>query len=146
MPSLIEDPLCERFKRQKLRRPPSERLWLLRRDAKLLRKKCWRRPQAPAVLPGLPSSSTWASGASPVTPGGNGASVWAKPAQGKVATQPVSSSKKTLQQIQKEEESRKQRAAAQAAAAASAFGAAVPVPSAGKRYADLAGKTNPIHV
>jgi PERQ amino acid-rich with GYF domain-containing protein len=99
--------------------------------------------QSPAVQPGLPSSSTWASGASPVTPSTANASVWIKPAATKVAAQPTPSSKKTLQQIQKEEEARKQRATAQAVAAANAFGAAVPAPSAGKRYADLASKSTP---
>jgi PERQ amino acid-rich with GYF domain-containing protein len=98
--------------------------------------------QSPAVQPGLPSSSNWASGASPVTPAGAAASVWgSKPATGKVATPSGSMSKKTLQQIQKEEEARKQRAVAQAAAAANAVGVAAPPPSGGKRYADLAGKT-----
>jgi PERQ amino acid-rich with GYF domain-containing protein len=54
-------------------------------------------------------------------------------------------SKKTLQQIQKEEEARKQRAVSQAAASATVLGnVAVPAPSAGKRYADLAGKTTTI--
>jgi PERQ amino acid-rich with GYF domain-containing protein len=99
--------------------------------------------QSPAVQPGLPSSSTWASGASPVTPSATNASVWTKPAATKVAAQPTPSSKKTLQQIQKEEEARKQRATAQAVAAANAFGAAAPPASAGKRYADLASKTTP---
>jgi PERQ amino acid-rich with GYF domain-containing protein len=60
-----------------------------------------------------------------------------------VSTPTTAASKKTLQQIQKEEEARKQRAVAQAAAAASAFGVVAPAPSAGKRYADLAGKTTP---
>jgi PERQ amino acid-rich with GYF domain-containing protein len=53
-------------------------------------------------------------------------------------------SKKTLQQIQKEEEARKQRAVAQAAAAANVLGVTAPAPSAGKRYADLAGKSTPV--
>jgi PERQ amino acid-rich with GYF domain-containing protein len=102
--------------------------------------------QSPVVQPGLPSSSTWASSASPVTPIGAAASVWgAKPAAGKVITPSGSMSKKTLQQIQKEEEARKQRAVSQAAASATVLGnVAVPAPSAGKRYADLAGKTTTI--
>ncbi|KAH7562869.1 hypothetical protein BM1_02389 [Bipolaris maydis] len=100
--------------------------------------------QSPAVQPGLPSSSTWASGASPVTPSASNASVWTKPVASKVAAQPTPSSKKTLQQIQKEEEARKQRAAAQSVAAANVFGSPVPPPSAGKRYADLAGKSTPV--
>lgn len=95
------------------------------------------------ALPGLPSTANWASGASPATPVGPGASAWTKPVASKVAPQPTPNSKKTLQQIQKEEEARKQRAVAQAAAAASTAGAAAPTPSAGKRYADLAGKGAP---
>ncbi|OAL47481.1 hypothetical protein IQ07DRAFT_646419 [Pyrenochaeta sp. DS3sAY3a] len=99
--------------------------------------------QSPAIQPGLPSSSTWASGASPITPGGaTGSSVWAKPLAGKTVTPSTPNSKKTLQQIQKEEEARKQRVAAQAAAA-SGFGIPAPVTAAGKRYADLAGKSSP---
>jgi PERQ amino acid-rich with GYF domain-containing protein len=113
-----------------------------RREA--FEKEMQAQTQSPVVQPGLPSSSTWASGASPVTPGGASASVWgAKPAPGKVATPSGSMSKKTLQQIQKEEEARKQRAVAQAAAAATAFGVVAPAPSAGKRYADLASKAQP---
>jgi PERQ amino acid-rich with GYF domain-containing protein len=113
------------------------------------RREAWEKElaaqaQSPAVQPGLPSSSTWASGASPVTPNAASASVWTKPVA-KVAATPTPSSKKTLQQIQKEEEARKHRAAAQAVAAANAAGgAAAPVASpAGKRYADLASKSGP---
>jgi PERQ amino acid-rich with GYF domain-containing protein len=114
-----------------------------RREA--FEKELLAQTQSPVVQPGLPSSSTWASGASPVTPGGAAASVWgAKPASGKVSTPSGSMSKKTLQQIQKEEEARKQRAVAQAAASASVFGVTAPPPSAGKRYADLAGKSTPV--
>jgi PERQ amino acid-rich with GYF domain-containing protein len=110
-----------------------------RREA--FEKELLAQTQPPFVQPGLPSSSTWASGASPVTPSGNAASVWGgKPAVGKVVTPSGSMSKKTLQQIQKEEEARKQRAVAQATAAATVFGVTAPAPSAGKRYADLAGK------
>ncbi|KAF2456230.1 hypothetical protein BDY21DRAFT_386652 [Lineolata rhizophorae] len=98
--------------------------------------------QQPA--PGLPSSSTWASGQSPV--GGSAPqSAWTKPLAGKVTS--TAPAKKTLQQIQKEEEARKQRAAAAAANAASAAttAAIAPAPShpGGKRYADLASKTGP---
>jgi PERQ amino acid-rich with GYF domain-containing protein len=71
--------------------------------------------------------------------------VWgAKPATGKVSAPSASTSKKTLQQIQKEEEARKQRAIAQAAVAANQLGVVAPSPSGGKRYADLAGKTTPL--
>ncbi|KAF2279239.1 uncharacterized protein EI97DRAFT_498755 [Westerdykella ornata] len=113
-----------------------------RREA--MEKEMAARVHSPAAQPGLPSSSTWASGASPNTPVG-GQSAWAKPAAGKAPQGPVA--KKTLQQIQKEEEQRKQRAAAAAAANAAAntanYGAASTVLSAGKRYADLASKQTP---
>lgn len=99
--------------------------------------------QATAAQPGLPSSSTWASGASPITPSATNASVWAKPLAGKIASQPGTNGKKTLQQIQKEEEARKQRAAAQAAAATTTFGSTPQPASTGKRYADLASKNAP---
>jgi len=99
--------------------------------------------QSPAVQYGLPTTSTWASGASPATPSAPSAPVWgAKPAN--VSTPTTASSKKTLQQIQKEEEARKQRAIAQANATATVLGVVAAPPVAGKRYADLAGKTNPI--
>ncbi|KAK8233114.1 hypothetical protein HDK77DRAFT_413807 [Phyllosticta capitalensis] len=95
--------------------------------------------------PGLPSSSNWASGASPVnTPGTP--SAWAKATATK--TPGAAPAKKTLQQIQKEEEARKQRAAAAAASAAAAATTPVGVSqaiSAGKRYADLASKQAPIN-
>jgi PERQ amino acid-rich with GYF domain-containing protein len=115
-----------------------------RREA--FEKELLAQTQSPVVQPGLPSSSTWASGASPVAPSGAAASVWgAKPAAGKVITPSGSMSKKTLQQIQKEEEARKQRAVTQAAASATVLGSvAAPAPSAGKRYADLAGKTTAV--
>ena len=97
-------------------------------------------PIAPS--PGLPSSSIWGSGTSPVTPASAAPSAWAKPFSGK--TPPVPSApnaKKTLAQIQKEEEGRKQRAAAAAAAnAANTVAGSVAGLSTGKRYADLAGK------
>ncbi|KAH8723650.1 hypothetical protein GQ44DRAFT_740880 [Phaeosphaeriaceae sp. PMI808] len=113
-----------------------------RREA--FEKELLAQTQSPVIQPGLPSSSTWASGASPITPGAAAAPVWgAKPAVGKVSTPSGTVSKKTLQQIQKEEEARKQRAIAQATAASSVFGTVVPAPSAGKRYADLASKTGP---
>ncbi|KAF2472888.1 uncharacterized protein BDR25DRAFT_12289 [Lindgomyces ingoldianus] len=101
--------------------------------------------QSPAAQPGLPSSSTWASGASPITPGGASQSAWAKPLAGKAPSQQGTATKKTLQQIQKEEEARKQRAAAAAATASAvnAFGASNQGLSSGKRYADLASKHTP---
>ncbi|KAJ5225977.1 hypothetical protein N7468_007202 [Penicillium chermesinum] len=91
--------------------------------------------QAQAV-PGLPSSSTWASSGSPATPTSTAGSVWSNKAQ---PTPAASTAKKTLAQIQKEEEARKQRLAV---AAASAAQTATPSPpaSVGKRYADLASK------
>ena len=97
--------------------------------------------QTSAPAPGLPSTAGWARGGSPGNSSSAGAaSAWTKPASGKpsVAT-PVTTTKKTLAQIQKEEESRKQRAAT--AAAANAANTTAPVTaSGGKRYADLAGK------
>ncbi|EXJ95633.1 hypothetical protein A1O1_00755 [Capronia coronata CBS 617.96] len=104
--------------------------------------------QAPASapVPGLPSTSTWGSSASPVTAGTpQSASVWAKQAPAKVNVGVNVPVKKTLAQIQKEEETRKQRAAA-AAAAASAAAANTGSPASaagGKRYADLASKVAP---
>jgi PERQ amino acid-rich with GYF domain-containing protein len=98
--------------------------------------------QAAAVAaqpqPGLPSTSTWASGQSPG--GATPASVWAKPAVSKAPGINVAAPKKTLQQIQKEEEARKQRAAAAASAASAANSMASTQSAAGKRYADLIGK------
>ena len=92
--------------------------------------------------PGLPSSSTWASGASPVSASSTAPSAWSKPLAGKVTGPPAVGSKKTLQQIQKEEEARKQRAATAVAHASAANPAlaAIPVAPSGKRYADLASK------
>ena len=100
-----------------------------------------------APAPGLPSSSTWGSGTSPVTPTTAGASAWAKPLAGKPTAGAVEGgTKKTLSQIQKEEEARKQKVAAAATAASVASvtnnggdGVMSGVPG-GKRYADLAGK------
>ena len=95
-----------------------------------------------APAPGLPSSANWAK---PATPTATGPSAWVKPAVGKapVAT-PVTSTKRTLAQIQKEEEVRKNRAAAAAnAAATNAATTSANVPLAGgKRYAD-ASKNGP---
>jgi PERQ amino acid-rich with GYF domain-containing protein len=87
---------------------------------------------AAAQNPGLPSTSTWASGSN--APPAN-SSVWSKPAP--VARNAPAISKKTLAQIQKEEEARKTKVTQTATAA---------VPSAsgtGKRYADLASKNAP---
>lgn len=105
----------------------------------VLEKELIAQATAAAPAPGLPLTSTWASGASPVTPSASSTpSAWAaKQAAGKVAAS--TGSKKTLQQIQKEEEARKQRAAA-AVAASSPVAGAPPSLSSGKRYADLASK------
>ncbi len=89
----------------------------------------------PAVpLPGLPTTSTWGSGASPATP--VSVSPWAKSTVSKPqATHGNAASKKTLADIQREEEARKQKLAAAHAALTQ------PAPTTGgKRYADLAGK------
>lgn len=112
-----------------------------RREA--MEKELLAQAQSPAAQPGLPSSSTWASGASPITPGGGNQSVWTKPAPGKAPGPQGASAKKTLQQIQKEEEARKQRAAAAAASSAANYGVPTQGLSSGKRYADLAGKHTP---
>ncbi|RPB11824.1 hypothetical protein P167DRAFT_575016 [Morchella conica CCBAS932] len=97
--------------------------------------------QPPPPAPGLPSTATWATSPSG-TPSSSQASAWAKPLV-KANTLPTGGAKKTLQQIQKEEELRKAKAVAAAAAAAQATQnvAAHPTPAGGKRYADLAGKT-----
>ncbi|TVY32524.1 GYF domain-containing protein [Lachnellula subtilissima] len=90
-------------------------------------------PLAPA--PGLPTTSTWGSTASPATPT-NASSVWAKPAISTItAPSKSANSKKTLADIQREEELRKQKLAAAAAASQPAS------VSGGKRYADLASKS-----
>lgn len=115
-----------------------EELAIIARRA-LAEQERMHQPAAPS--PGLPSSSIWGSGTSPVTPS-SGASAWAKPIAGKPTPVPVvANAKKTLAQIQKEEEARKQRAAAAAAAnAANTAAGTVAGLSTGKRYADLAGK------
>jgi PERQ amino acid-rich with GYF domain-containing protein len=95
------------------------------------------RNQPVAQAPGLPTTSTWGSSASPVT-SANVPSAWAKPAnKSQTPAGASSSSKKTLADIQKEEELRKQKLAAASAAMV------IPGQSSlagGKRYADLAGK------
>ena len=95
---------------------------------------------APQPQPGLPTSSTWGSGQSPVTPGSAGASAWTKPFTGKTTGSGSASQGKTLAQIQKEEEARKKMAAAKASTTAAAGASTAPPLSSGKRYADLAGK------
>ncbi|RDL30795.1 GYF protein [Venustampulla echinocandica] len=88
-----------------------------------------------APAPGLPTTSTWGSTASPSNPAAT-VSPWAKstPSKAPVASN-ASSTKKTLADIQREEQLRKQKLAA-------ATAAAQPAPVAtGKRYADLASKT-----
>lgn len=101
------------------------------------------RQNAPQIAPapGLPSSANWAKPATPTA--ATGPSAWAKPTASKAAVAtPVTSTKRTLAQIQREEEVRKNKAAA--AAAANATNAAAPAPLAGgKRYADLASKVAP---
>ena len=100
---------------------------------------------APQPAPGLPTSSTWGSGQSPITPGSAGASAWAKPLAGKPSGSGSAGAGKTLAQIQKEEEARKKvAAAAKASTTAAAVGVgATPPLSSGKRYADLASKSAP---
>ncbi|KAK0622012.1 hypothetical protein B0T17DRAFT_509305 [Bombardia bombarda] len=95
------------------------------------------REKASAIITGLPATSTWGTGVSPVTTPTTG-SAWKQPAVSKGTVAGVASgatpSKKTLADIQREEELRKQKAARDVAAIASA-GSAL-----GKRYADLASK------
>jgi PERQ amino acid-rich with GYF domain-containing protein len=95
------------------------------------------RNQPVAQAPGLPTTSTWGSSASPVTPV-NAPSAWAKPvAKTQASTATIAANKKTLADIQKEEELRKQKIAAASAATAMPGQSNI---SGGKRYADLAGK------
>ncbi|CAK7275385.1 kinesin-like protein [Sporothrix epigloea] len=116
-------------------------------EAALLRE---REKAAAMVAPGLPTSSTWGNG----TPNATGsaiaappASPWAKSASAKPATAApaaggvgtsASDKKKTLADIQREEEARKQKAKELAAQSPLS-----PSPYAGKRYADLAGRSQP---
>jgi PERQ amino acid-rich with GYF domain-containing protein len=87
--------------------------------------------------PGLPSSANWASSPTSTAPA---ASVWGAKIAPR-AVQTPSTTKKTLQQIQKEEEARKQRAVTAAATAPATNGQPAPgLLSSGKRYADLASK------
>ena len=95
--------------------------------------------QQSAPAPGLPSSANWAKPATPTAPSGPGA--WAKPAAGKAAVAtPVTSTKRTLAQIQREEEVRKNKAAV---AVANAVNIAPTPLAGGKRYAELASKVAP---
>ncbi|KAI0015008.1 hypothetical protein F4780DRAFT_765908 [Xylariomycetidae sp. FL0641] len=97
------------------------------------------REKSTVAAPGLPTSSTWGAG-SPVSASAT-ASPWSKPAAVKTAAPGLSAAaqaadkKKTLADIQREEEARKQKAKEVAAQTGVAS-------SAGKRYADLASKTN----
>lgn len=106
-----------------------------------LEKETTTQPVAPA--PGLPSSSTWASGDPLPSPSVSGPSAWAKATTAKPAS--ISGpTKKTLLQIQKDEEAADKRRKALAAAATAANNggaknAATAAIPAGKRYADLAG-------
>ena len=117
-------------------------------EAALLRE---REKAAAAVAPGLPTSSTWGNG-TPVASGtaiaAAPASPWAKTANvksiavasaaGGATHTSASDKKKTLADIQREEEARKQKTrelASQSPLASS--------PYAGKRYADLASRSQP---
>jgi PERQ amino acid-rich with GYF domain-containing protein len=111
----------------------------LEQEAAALRER--EKAAAAATNSGLPATSTWGTGSPVGAPAG---SPWKQPAALKsavaVAASGNSNSKKTLAEIQREEELRKQKAAKEAAAAAQA--STTPVPSMGKRYADLASKTS----
>ncbi|GAB7359124.1 hypothetical protein MBLNU230_g5192t1 [Neophaeotheca triangularis] len=116
-----------------------------RRSAAQREMEAQAQAQQSAPAPGLPASSKWATGAagSPGTPTGAGASPWGAKVVHKAAT-PANT--KSMAQIQKEEEARKNKLAAAAAAAAAAKAPSqtqnVPPPSAGKSYANLAGKVS----
>ena len=92
---------------------------------------------APTVAPGLPSTSTWGSTASPITPVTPTASIWGKGGNNRAVSSSTTATKKTLAQIQAEEEKRKQKAAAETSAK---LASSMPVPAGGKRYAELASK------
>ncbi|KAI9819335.1 MAG: hypothetical protein M1832_004040 [Thelocarpon impressellum] len=108
----------------------------------LLEQERTNQPTAATPAPGLPTSSTWGSGTSPVTATGSTMSAWAKPLAGKgKAAQGGAGMKKSLSQIQREEETRKQKlAAANGASSAAAAPTAGQGGPGGKRYADLASK------
>ena len=95
-------------------------------------------PVPPA--PGLPSTSNWATGGTSTNAAiSASSSVWSKGIATKAASTTSSAAgKKTLAQIQKEEEARKQRQSS--AANQQNISNNNVIPSAGKRYADLAGK------
>ncbi|KAI2633524.1 hypothetical protein GGS26DRAFT_50118 [Hypomontagnella submonticulosa] len=133
-PSLKEIQQAEALKAAK-----AEEAAALARRAMLEQEAAREREKAAAAAPGLPTSSTWGT-ASPVS-AGPASSPWAKPTPGKApASGPsaqiqVSDKKKTLADIQREEEARKQKAKETSVQAGLAS-------AAGKRYADLASKTN----
>ncbi|KAI2774491.1 hypothetical protein F4815DRAFT_487616 [Daldinia loculata] len=133
-PSLKEIQQAEAQKAAK-----AEEAAALARRALLEQEAAREREKVAAAAPGLPTSSTWGT-ASPVNPS-TASSPWAKPAPGKTpaagptAQAQILDKKKTLADIQREEEARKQKAKE----VASQTG---PVSSVGKRYADLASKTN----
>lgn len=135
-PSLREIQEAEAKKAAKLE---AERRAALEKEAALAKE----REKVNAVLPGLPTTSTWGSG----SPAPSTSSPWAKPGVIKAAATPVTPTggerKKTLAEIQREEEAlaRKQKAAKEQQAAQSA--AAAGISSMGKRYAELASKTGP---
>jgi PERQ amino acid-rich with GYF domain-containing protein len=108
----------------------------------LLVQQAANQPTPPA--PGLPSTATWATSPS-ATPTTGSTSAWAKPLQ-KSNTLPSQGTKKSLSQIQREEEARKAKAAAALAASVSQAAAQIPAAqiTGGKRYADLASKSQPI--
>jgi PERQ amino acid-rich with GYF domain-containing protein len=135
-PSLKEIQEAEAKKAAKLE---AERRAAQEKEAALAKE---REKANPAVLPGLPTSSTWGSS----SPAPSVSSPWSKPSTvkaGAVATPVTPTSgdrKKTLAEIQREEEARKQKAVKeQASQTAAAAGAS----NLGKRYAELASKTGP---
>ncbi|KAI1299558.1 hypothetical protein F5Y03DRAFT_365742 [Xylaria venustula] len=133
-PSLKEIQQAEALKAAK-----AEEAAALARRVMLEQEAAREREKTVAAAPGLPTSSTWGT-ASPVSTGPV-SSPWIKPVAGK-GTAPAASTanlssdkKKTLADIQREEEARKQKV--RDIAVQSGLSS-----SGGKRYADLASKTN----
>lgn len=107
-----------------------------------LEKDLTSHPAAPA--PSLPSTSIWGSNESGASPTSNTSAAWVKGLATKATSSPANS-KRTLQQIQKEEEEALARKQKVLAIATNTAHSGPPTTSsqaisAGKRYADLAGK------
>ena len=102
---------------------------------------------AAAIAPGLPTSSTWGNGTpTPTTTAAAASSPWAKASAVKAsaavsvsssATHGAADKKKTLAEIQREEEASKQKTRDLSSQSPSSLS------HVGKRYADLASRTQP---